>query len=219
MKNEQEEVAIEPESGLQEKGRQEKILLMAVAPIGIVMNLVMGLLTQWLKLPIYLDAIGTLLTTVLVGIPGGIVTGIASSLIGGLLINPVHVHYTGTQVAIAVFAGWMVKKGYLCSIPKTIVTGILLGVVAAIVSAPIVIAFSGITGTCTDMTMALLLASGKSLFQSVFWANFANEPLDKVIQCFLMLWIVHNLPFRCKKHFPNLTNLERRRSDAKNVAT
>ncbi|PWU11800.1 MAG: hypothetical protein C5B47_00290 [Verrucomicrobia bacterium] len=191
-----------------DKVQEKHLLLMAIAPIGIVMNSGMGLLTQWLKLPIYLDAIGTLVATVLTGIPGGIVTGIASSLFYGLFFNPVVPFYGGTQVAIAIFTGWMLKKRFLRTTPRIIFTGISLGVVSAIASAPVVIAFSGVTGTCTDMTMALLLASGRSLFQSVFWANFANEPFDKLIQCLITLWIVRRLPLRCKKHFPNLVHLE-----------
>lgn len=187
--------------------QDQKILLMAVAPIGIVINLGMGLVTQCLKLPIYLDTIGTLLSTVLIGISGGIVTGVSSSLLAGLLINPVIPCYTGTQIAIAAFSGWMAEKGYFRSLFRVILTGILLGIVSAIVSAPVVAIFSGVTGTCTDVTMAFLLAQGKSLFESTFWANFANEPFDKVIQCLLMLWIIKSLPNTCKRHFTKLTLL------------
>lgn len=189
--------------------QEQNALLLATVPIGTLLNLSMGTLTMYLKLPIFLDATGTLVTTILVGVPAGIATAISSSLLGGLLVNPVIPYYTGTQVALAIVTGWMAKKGFFCSMPKAIVTGLLLGITAAITSAPIVILFGGFTGTCTDMTTALLLANGQSFFQSVFWSNFANEPLDKVVQCLVVSWLSKSLPRTLKEHFVHSGYLSR----------
>ena len=184
-------------------------LVMAIVPIGLLLNHAMGMLTLYIKLPLYLDNIGTLLTTILVGTPAGILTAILSSLLGGLLINPVIPYYTCTPIGIALFTGWLAKKGYFRTIPKVIVAGILMGFVAGVCTAPIVILFSGFTGTCTDVTTALLLANGKSLFTSAFLANFANEPFDKIIQCLLVVWLIRGMPRALRNHFANSGYLAR----------
>lgn len=182
---------------------------MAVVPIGILLNHAMGMLTLYIKVPLYLDNIGTLLTIILVGTPAGVMTGILSSLLQGLLINPVIPYYTSTHIAIALFAGWMAKKGYFRTIPKTIVTGIFMGLVSGSANAPIVILLGGFTGTCTDVTTALLLANGQSIFKSAFLANFANEPFDKIIQCLLVVWLIRGMPRVLKNHFANSGYLAR----------
>lgn len=188
-------------SGMQQQDRD--VLLMATVPIGLLINHAMGTLTLYLKLPIYLDNIGTLLVTILVGTSAGVVTGILSSFFGGLLINPIIPCYTGGHIAITWLAGWMASKGFFRTIPRTIVTGILIGLLSGICTVPIVMLFDGFSGTCTDVTTALLLASGQSLFTSAFLANFANEPFDKTLQCLIVIWLIRGFPKNLKAWFTN----------------
>ena len=129
--------------------------VLALIPLGIGLNLALGTLINALKLPVYLDAVGTVLVTLLVGLRAGIIVSVGSFLLGGMLINPVLPWFSGTQAAIAVYTHFVGKRGAFRSIPRTIVAGIGLGVVAGIVSAPvIVVLFGGITG-------ATLVVSGK----------------------------------------------------------
>jgi energy-coupling factor transport system substrate-specific component len=199
MQKENQDYAVTSDNEQQRK----KVLLMATVPIGLLLNHAMGILTLYLKLPLYLDNIGMFLVTILVGVPAGVITGILSSLLGGLLINPVIPYYTASPIALALVAGWMAKKGYFRSIPRAIVTGILLGLVGATCNAPLVILFSGFTGTCTDATTALLLANGQSLFTSAFFANFVNDPFDKIIQCLLVVWMIRGFPKKLQIRFAN----------------
>lgn len=187
----------------------KNVLVMAIVPIGLLLNHVMGLVTLYLKAPLYLDNMGMFLVTILVGTRAGVITGILSSLLGGLLINPVIPYYTIAPVALALFAGWMAKKGYFRTIPKAIVTGILLGLVGGTCNAPIVALMGGFTGTCTDVTTALFLANGQSLFTSAFFANFVNDPFDKVIQCLLVVWLIRGMPRKLRNHFANSGYLAR----------
>jgi energy-coupling factor transport system substrate-specific component len=181
----------------------QKVLLMAAVPIGLLLNHAMGMLTLYLKLPIYLDDIGTILVTILVGIPAGVITGFLTSVLGGLLINPVIPYYTCGFITMALVAGWMAKRGYFRTIPRTITTGILMGFVSGICTLPVVILLGGFSGTCTDATTALLLANGQSLFNSVFFANFVNNPFDKTIQCLLVVWIIRGFPKSLQTRFAN----------------
>jgi hypothetical protein len=101
-------------------------------------------------------------------------------------------------VAIAIAVGLMTGRGFFQTIPKTIMAGVVIGVLAAGWSIPIVILSGGFTGSCNDVVTAALLAKGLSLYQSIFWKSVANEPLDKVIQCLLVLWLIRSLTQKLK---------------------
>jgi energy-coupling factor transport system substrate-specific component len=162
---------------------------------GIALNLALGTLVHTLKLPVYVDAVGTILVTLLAGWVAGAVTGVSSFLIGGLLTNPVLPWFAGTQAAIAVFVHLAARQGWLKSWARVVVTGVLLGVVAGIVSAPVIVKlFGGITGSGASLVVAFLLASGKSVMKSVVLSGLAAEPLDKTLQCLLAVWVLRGLP-------------------------
>ena len=198
------------QADLKNQQLEKNRLWMAIVPLGILINLGMETLTIHLKLPVYLDAIGTLLVTILAGIPAGIATGITASLLGGILINPMVPYYTGTIIALAIFGGLLARKGFFQSIPKTILTGILLGIIAGTVSAPVtVLLFGGVTGTGVDAITAVLLATGESIMKSVFLTNSITEPLDKTLQCLLVFWLIKSLPRNIRARFANIGYLER----------
>jgi energy-coupling factor transport system substrate-specific component len=185
-------------------------LFLAAVPVGILLNLGIGTLVHLLKLPLFLDAVGTVLVTVLVRIPAGITTRVLSFLLGGLLLNPVMPYFCGTQAAIALFVGLMARQGLFTSMPKTILTGIMLGVVAAVVSAPVIVhLFGGITGSGSGVITAFLLASGQSVLKSVVLTGVSCEPVDKTLQCLLALWLLRSLPRRLKRRFGNQGYLQR----------
>ena len=125
----------------------------------------------------------------------GIAVGVLSFLIGGLLTNPVLVWFSGTQAAIAIYIGLAARWRLLRGLLRQVVAGIGLGVVAGIVSAPVIVAlFGGVTGSGASLIVAFLLKSGESIFRSVLLAGLASEPLDKLLQLLLALWLIRGLP-------------------------
>jgi energy-coupling factor transport system substrate-specific component len=168
---------------------------LALIPVGIALNLAIGTLVHALKLPIYLDAVGTIAITLIAGLRTGLLVGVLSFIVGGILINPVMIWFSGTQAAIAVYVHLLAKRGAFGSHLRTVAAGIGLGVVAGIVSAPVLVAlFGGITGSGSSVIVAFLLASGKGLMKAVLWSGLASEPLDKTLQCLLAVWLVRGLP-------------------------
>jgi energy-coupling factor transport system substrate-specific component len=175
---------------------------LALIPLGIALNLALGTLVHVLKLPVYVDAVGTIAVTLLVGLRAGIIVGVLSFLIGGVLVNPVLPWFSGTQAVIAIYAHIVARKGGYKTVPRTILAGIGLGIVAAIVSAPVIVyLFGGITGNGASLIVAFLLASGKSVIKSVILSGLAAEPLDKTIQCLLAVWLLRGLPQSLLRRF------------------
>lgn len=178
---------------------------LALVPLGVLLNLGIGTIVHLLKLPLFVDAVGTILITVLIGWRWGAVTGVLSFLIGGVLTNPVMPWFSGTQAVIALVVGLMAARGWLRSVPRTIITGILVGIAAGIVSAPVIIKlFGGITGSGSGFITAFLLASGKKMLESVVLTGLSCEPVDKTLQCLLVFWITRTLPIRFRRQLEPL---------------
>ncbi|MFN5929905.1 MAG: ECF transporter S component, partial [Roseiflexaceae bacterium] len=78
------------------------IILMALA---IAINIAVGQLVTVLKLPIYLDSIGTVLVGALLGPVAGALTGTLASLIWGLLGNAYAAPYFIVATVIGLMAG------------------------------------------------------------------------------------------------------------------
>ncbi len=177
-------------------------LVIAFVPMGIALNLAIGTVVHVLKLPVYLDAIGTIVTSVLLGWRAGMITGIGSFLLGGVLTNPVLPWFCGTQAVIALYSHFVAKKAGFKSYKSVLISGIGLGVVAAIASAPVIVyLFGGVTGSGPSLVVAFLLSTGHTLLKSVFISGLASEPLDKTLQCLLAFWIIRGLPPRLLRRF------------------
>src|SRR5258707_1162484 len=125
----------------------------------IAFNVAVGGLVYVLKLPIFLDSIGTILAAVLLGPWRAALVGIFSFLIAAAIINPVYVWFSGTQAIIA-FVMYLAAR-YLAvfrSLVRAIPTGLALGVVTGIASAPVIVfVFGGVAGSGRDLITAALV--------------------------------------------------------------
>ncbi len=162
----------------------------------ITLNVALGGLVHILKLPVYLDAIGTILAAILLGLFPAIVVGVLSFLIAAAVISPVYVWFTGTQAVIAVFIYVATSKfGALKSLPRAIATGLLLGLTTGIVSAPIIVGvFGGVAGSGRDLVTAALLGMGQQIYKAVLLSGAASEPFDKLLQVLAAFFILRALP-------------------------
>ncbi len=86
-----------------------KITIMAFA---VVINIIGAFIAILLKLPIFIDTIGTFLSAFLFGPVGGLLTGIVTSLINGLTFDPYSLYFFPVQLVIGLTAGICYKKIY-----------------------------------------------------------------------------------------------------------
>src|SRR5512142_451260 len=80
-------------------------------PVAIAINVVIGEIVVLLKLPIYLDSIGTVLVGVLCGPWAGLVTGGLSNTIWGLAIDPNALPWFWVAMGIGLVAGLTANAG------------------------------------------------------------------------------------------------------------
>ena len=181
------------------------IVFMSVA---IVINIVAGQLVSLLKLPIYLDSIGTVLVGLLAGPWAGGVTGLLTNLIWGLITSPVAAAFSPVAMAIGITAGLCAKYGLFKTWWLAIISGVIITFFNAVVAVPIKLyMFGGISGTGSDFLTSYLLALGKGLVGSVVVTVFTSNLIDKVATALLAWCIVKALPSRTTSRLPRSKNV------------
>lgn len=176
---------------------------LALIPIAIAINVALGQLVQSvLKLPIYLDSIGTVLVGVLLGPLAGAITGLLANIIWGLTLAPSALPFAAVAAVIGLMAGYAGQYGAVYSWWKMTLAGVITSVVAAAISAPIATyVFGGVTGAGTDVLVAMFQNLGASVLGASFMQGAVSDPLDKTIT-YLIVWaIISALPKRLFARF------------------
>lgn len=188
--------------------RDFSTMTLVLIPVAIAINIVIGQIVLLLKLPVYLDSIGTVLVAVLAGPWAGALTGTLSNIIWGLLIDPGAFPWFPVAAAIGLVAGLCANFGLFKNWWKVVITGFLVALAAVIVGTPIgVYLFGGITSSGTTFLTAYLLATGQGMVESVLTTNFLFEPLDKIITCLLAWLIIRGLSVRYISRFSRSDNI------------
>jgi energy-coupling factor transport system substrate-specific component len=172
------------------------MMAMLLIPIGVAVNLVGFQINNVLRLPIFLDTIGTILVGVIAGPWVALLAGLITNLINAIF-NPIYLPYALTSMAIGVAAGLLSKYGFFKSLPKTVVSGIIITFIAVIISAPItVLVFGGASGSTSAIITATFLASGQELWAAVFSTSFITEIADKILSVLVVYFIVKRMSDR-----------------------
>ncbi|MCJ2163332.1 MULTISPECIES: ECF transporter S component [unclassified Pseudodesulfovibrio] len=184
------------------------LVLIAVA---IVLNIAVGQLVSLLKLPIFLDSIGTILVGVLAGPWAGGLTGLLTNLIWGVISSPVAAAFAPVAMVIGITAGLCARYGLFKTWWLAILSGIIITVFNAVSAVPIrLYMFGGITGSGADFVTAYMLALGKDLFGSVVITVFTSNLLDKVVTALIVWGVVKALPGRTTARFPQAESVASR---------
>ncbi len=179
-------------------------------PVAIAINIAVGQLIFALKIPLYLDSIGTVLVGVLAGPWAGALTGLLANLIWGLTgLNVTYAPFAAVAAVIGLLAGLFSETGWLRSWWKAILGGVITGLVAAALSAPIAAyVFGGVTGAGTDVIVAIFRGFGFGVLPASFAQGVSSDPLDKAITFLIVFLIVQALPMRFLARFPRSENVQ-----------
>ena len=81
--------------------------------MGIALNVIGAFIALTLRLPIYLDSIGTILIASLLGPKFAVMTGVCGSLVSGMTFDVYSLYFAPVQISTGLLAGLMYKKGFL----------------------------------------------------------------------------------------------------------
>jgi len=177
-------------------------LTLALMAVAIVLNIALGQVVSLLKLPIFLDSIGTVLVALLAGPWAAALTGLLSNLIWGLISDPIAVAFAPVALVIGLAAGLCARYGLFRTWWQAILSGVIITIALSIIAIPIrTYMFGGVTGSGTDFLVAYLLATGKGLFGAVLISVITDNLIDKVASALLARGIVKGLPKRFTSRF------------------
>lgn len=178
---------------------------LAFMVICIAINMVAGQAVSMLKLPIFLDSIGTVLCAILAGPWMAIATGLLTNLLWGLLTGPIAAAFAPVAMMIGLSAGLLARAGWFNNLPKVVVSSVVITLVLTLVAIPIrSYLFGGATGSGADFVVAYLHAMGSDLQESVAVTVLGTNLLDKLLTVLIAWGLVRRLPQRTLRHFPQM---------------
>ncbi len=174
---------------------------------GAALNIVVGQAVQLIKLPLYLDSIGTIMIACVVGPLAGMLTGAFANLTLGFFFNYAFIFFIPVTLVIGAFSGLAAQVGAFKRWYTAMPAGLVQGVLAAVASAPIAaFMFGGVTMGGTDFLVLYFRAIGKSIVQSAFLQGLAADPVDKAVSYLIVYFLLTRIPRAILLRLPGYAN-------------
>lgn len=171
---------------------------LVLIPIAVGINLVGGTLCSMLKLPLFLDTVGTLVVATLSGPWVAALTGLITNVFLAIVANPVNLPYAIVSVLVGLTAGYLAKAGMFNKVWGVVVVWLVITLVNS-VSASLITTFvfggaTGINGTSV-LTAALIVAM-QDVLVSVLSSSFIENLVDKGVSVLIAYMIWKKIPRR-----------------------
>ena len=169
-------------------------LVLIPAAVGI--NYIGKLFAGALKLPLWLDSIGTILAACLAGPIVGALCGAINNIIYGFTLDPVSFIYAVSQIGIGICAGVLAWNGAMKGIVKAVISGIIIAIVSTLISTPINVAlYGGQTGNLWgDALFAACIANNLPLWLASGLDELVVDIPDKIAVVLIACGIYNTLP-------------------------
>ncbi len=188
-----------------EKGKfkLERIALFLI-PIGIAINFIGGQIAILLKLPLYLDAIGTIVVGALCGFVPGIIVGLVSNILNAIS-SPVTLFYAPLNIAFGIVAAYLSQRYWFKSVWKTLLSSLIFAFIGGGIGSLItwvVYGFDFGTGVSAMFSIPLHEKLGLPKYFAQFLAEFTMDIFDKVLTVLASFGILHAVPTRFLAKLP-----------------
>lgn len=148
----------------------------------------------FVKLPLFLDATGTIFTGVILGPIMGALTGFVSNLLLGVAHNPVNIPFSIVNVVIGLTAGFVAVKYGFSGIKSLLIALVSISVLSALSGAIVAyFVFGGVSGAKIDLSIISLMNAGYKLFTSSFIIRLPVNLIDKGISIIIVFLIIRKL--------------------------
>jgi energy-coupling factor transport system substrate-specific component len=174
-------------------------------PAAVAINYIGKLFAETLKLPLWLDSIGTIFAGIVGGPVLGALSGLINNIIYGLTLSPASAVYGIASIGIGVASGVLAHYGMIGKLWKVIVFGIIVALVSSIISVPLnYVYYGGQTGNIWgDAAFAFLNAHHVNVIISSFVDNILVDAPDKVVSTIVAFAVYRVLPKRLTILFDN----------------
>ncbi len=172
------------------------LIALLLIPVGVSLNVVGYQLSSILKLPVFIDMIGTIMVSMIAGPWIGALTGLLGNVVSGML-NPIAIAYGVVSMGVGFISGYLSKGKFYTNLVGVVIGCAILSVVSAAMAAVVtVFLFGGVTRAGTDLITATFLAAGKELWNSVMSTNLISGTINTIINFAISWVIVRRIPDR-----------------------
>ena len=179
-------------------------LTLFLIPIGVAVNFIGGQIAILLRLPLYLDSIGTITVGALCGWLPGLIIGLISNVLNSIT-SPVTLFYAILSIIFGISAAWCSQHRVFLSLPKTLLSSLWFALIGGGLGACITwLIFSFDFGTITASMFAIPLHEvlGLPKFLAQFVSEFVMDLFDKSISLVLVFFILKAMPTRFLAKLP-----------------
>lgn len=167
----------------------------ALLPTGVAINYAGSLIRQLMGIPLFLDAGGTMLVTLIAGPWLGVLCAILNSCVTALTMGPIQiVGFIPTSI-IALILGYSARHGITRSWLGLILTLIVIQPPACFASAYIyTFIYGGFAGNGLDIMHAVVMKATSNVFTGSFISELISGFLDKFVLTIVLMLIFRALP-------------------------
>lgn len=183
-------------------------LVLIPAAVGI--NYIGKIFAGALKLPLWLDAIGTVLAAMLAGPIVGALCGAINNIIYGLTMDPISLVYALSSIGIGLTVGILARMDKAKNFVGIIGVSVAVIIVSVIISTPInMIFWGGTTGNVWgDAAFAWCIAHGVPSFLASALDELLVDIPDKFATIFIGYAIFKGLPQKLVLMYHNDSKIE-----------
>ncbi len=185
------------------------LITIALIPVAIALNIAVGQMVSVLKLPVYMDCMGTVLVAITCGPFAGALTGALSNLVWGLF-SPSALPFIPVAAWIGFVAGLCARYGLFSTWWQAAIAGLVVALTTPFVATPIVVCvYGGVEGSGASLITAILVKSGVKISSAAFYKNLMVEPVDKIPTALIAFAVVRGMSQRYLSKFPMAAKIAR----------
>lgn len=169
----------------------KEICLVALA---VCINIAGGQAALFLRLPIYLDSIGTIMTGILLGPFYGMIPNLLSGMVMGMTTDIYSLYFAPVGMVTGFMAGMVsgtIRSRMAHVWPAAVAVTLPGTMLSAWICAQL---FGGITSSGSSLLVQLLSHTSLGMTASVFLVQIVTDYLDRVISLYLVAMAVRVLP-------------------------
>lgn len=173
-------------------------------PIGIAVNFVVGSIITLLKLPLYLDCIGTIIVGALCGVWPGVIVGLITNILNAIA-DPTILFYAPLNMAFGVLAAFLSKKGWFKNFGLTLLSSIFFAFIGGGIGSLITWVLYGFdfgSGRTAIVSVPLYETLHVSKYIAQFIGETAIDLIDKVATVIICFFILKAFPTRFLTKLP-----------------
>lgn len=162
-----------------------KVLMLCAVAVAI--NVILGTFIAFINIPlVYLSGIGTIFIAVNFKMRYGVITGLTTHLLLGLIHGPTTIFFGLSSMVNAIVANACSRKKF--DVPQAIITGTLVSLIGSVVSVCIrLILFGGLSNSVTDVLIFAVRSSGVGMFIAAYIGAVTDSIVDKILSCLLVM--------------------------------